>query len=53
MPGFVRNDTSFAQQFDASGATVGSEIAVNTTTLGNQQLPVIADLVGGGLRQRQ
>lgn len=38
----------YAQQFDASGAHVGGEIAVNTTTLGNQQLPSIAILDGGG-----
>lgn len=38
----------YAQQFDSTGAKVGGEILVNTTTVGNQQLPAIDILDGGG-----
>jgi Ca2+-binding RTX toxin-like protein len=37
-----------AQLFDAAGARVGGEIAVNTTTLNNQFAPSLATLAGGG-----
>jgi len=38
----------YAQVFDSSGGTVGSEIAVNTTTTGGQQFPSVAALSDGG-----
>jgi Ca2+-binding RTX toxin-like protein len=45
-------DASFlgikAQVFDAAGARVGSELAVNTGTANNQQTPVITSLASGG-----
>lgn len=37
-----------AQRFDAAGAKLGSEILVNTTTTGAQDLPTVAALTGGG-----
>ena len=37
-----------AQVFDATGAKVGSEFLVNTTTAGFQDAPAIAGLDGGG-----
>ncbi|MBI1345433.1 hypothetical protein GC163_04010 [bacterium] len=33
---------SYAQRYDATGAAVGSEFLVNTTTVGNQFIPAIA-----------
>ncbi len=38
----------FAQRYDSSSATVGSEFQVNTSTTGDQQLPSITGLTGGG-----
>jgi Ca2+-binding RTX toxin-like protein len=37
-----------AQIFSASGASIGGEMLVNSTTAGNQSLPRIASLAGGG-----
>ena len=37
-----------AQIFDASGARIGAEIAVNTTTANNQFSPSVAAFAGGG-----
>lgn len=38
----------FAQRYDASGAAVGGEFQVNSSTLGDQNQPSIAALDGGG-----
>ena len=38
----------FAQRYDASGATVGSEFQINTFTANHQDLPTVAALVDGG-----
>ena len=38
----------FAQVYDASGARVGGETPVNTTTLGEQSQPKVTGLEGGG-----
>jgi len=38
----------YTQRYDASGAAVGGETLVNSTTAGNQQLPSIASLNDGG-----
>lgn len=38
----------YLQSFDASGARLGSETQVNTTTLLNQERPAITGLAGGG-----
>ncbi|KPG94797.1 hypothetical protein AEQ67_21840 [Pseudomonas sp. RIT-PI-q] len=38
----------YAQRYDASGAAVGGEVQVNSTTLDNQLGPVISGLSGGG-----
>ncbi|MHA6287496.1 beta strand repeat-containing protein [Maricaulis sp. CAU 1757] len=37
-----------AQLYDAAGATDGAEFLVNTTITGNQELPSVAALSGGG-----
>jgi len=37
-----------AQRFDANGARVGGEIAVNTTTAGLQEIPTVTALEDGG-----
>ena len=38
----------YARTFAADGTPTSGEIAVNVTTLGNQNLPAITDLAGGG-----
>lgn len=38
----------YGQRFDASGAPVGSEIAINNETSDDQKAPTVAGLVGGG-----
>lgn len=38
----------YARTFAADGTPTSGEIAVNVTTTGNQEKPVIADLAGGG-----
>jgi Ca2+-binding RTX toxin-like protein len=38
----------YAQRYDASGATAGGEVRVNSTTFDSQQQPVIAALSSGG-----
>ena len=38
----------FAQRFDASGAAVGAEFQVNTTTNDDQSEPAVIGLTGGG-----
>jgi Ca2+-binding RTX toxin-like protein len=38
----------YAQRLDAQGTKVGGEFLVNTFTAGNQQIPEVAALAGGG-----
>jgi serralysin len=42
------NDRIFSQRFDASGAPLGPEVRVNTTTAGSQKYPSITTLSDGG-----
>ena len=39
---------TYAREFDATGTPVTAEIPVTVTTAGNQQMPVITVLAGGG-----
>ncbi len=38
----------YGQRYDASGATVGGEFRINTTTVGDQRDPAVVGLAGGG-----
>ena len=42
------NTGIYAQRYDASGAALGAEVRVNSTTLGSQELPAISALSEGG-----
>ncbi|MEQ8320498.1 MAG: tandem-95 repeat protein, partial [Rhodospirillales bacterium] len=39
----------YAQRYDASGATVGGEFLINTTTVDDQDFPAVTTLSDGGL----
>ena len=44
----VNGDGIFLQFHDATGATVGAPFQANTTTAGNQMIPALTALAGGG-----
>lgn len=38
----------YTQRYDDSGAQMGGEVRINTTTAGSQEVPVVTALAGGG-----